>query len=48
MLAHVGSASVAGVESHAVSVEVNISVGLPSFVVVGLPHGAVREGPTEM
>ena len=44
MLAQVGSASVAGVESHAVSVEVNISVGLPSFVVVGLPHGAVREG----
>jgi hypothetical protein len=44
MLAHVGSASVAGVESHAVSVEVNISLGLPSFVVVGLPHSAVREG----
>ena len=44
MLAQVGSASVAGVESQAVSVEVNISVGLPSFVVVGLPHGAVREG----
>jgi len=44
MLAQVGSASVAGVESHAVSVEVNISVGLPSFVVVGLPHSAVREG----
>ena len=44
MLAQVGSASLAGVESHAVSVEVNISVGLPSFVVVGLPHSAVREG----
>ena len=44
MLAQVGSASVAGVESHAVSVEVNISVGLPSFVVVGLPHSSVREG----
>ena len=44
MLAQVGSASVAGVESHAVSVEVNISLGLPSFVVVGLPHSAVREG----
>ena len=24
--------------------EVNISVVLPSFVVVGLPHSAVREG----
>ena len=34
----------AGVESNGVSVEVNISVGLPSFVVVGLPHSAVREG----
>jgi magnesium chelatase family protein len=44
MLAQVGSASVAGVESHAVSVEVSLSLGLPSFVVVGLPHSAVREG----
>ena len=44
MQAQVGSASVSGVESHGVSVEVNISVGLPSFIVVGLPHGAVREG----
>ncbi len=44
MLAQVGSASVAGVESHVVSVEVTISFGLPSFVVVGLPHSAVREG----
>jgi magnesium chelatase family protein len=44
MLAQVGSASVAGVESHAVSVEINIALGLPCFVVVGLPHGAVREG----
>jgi small-conductance mechanosensitive channel len=44
MLAQVGSASVAGVESHAVSVEVNISLGLPSSVVVGLPDSAVREG----
>ena len=26
------------------SVEVNLSVGLPPFVVVGLPQGAVREG----
>jgi len=44
MLAQVASASVAGVESRAVSVEVNISVGLPSFVIVGLPHSSVREG----
>ena len=33
-----------GVESHSVLVEVNFSVGLPAFVVVGLPQGAVREG----
>ena len=33
-----------GVESYPVSVEVNLSVGLPAFVVVGLPQGAVREG----
>ena len=33
-----------GVESRSVSVEVNLSVGLPAFVVVGLPQGAVREG----
>ena len=33
-----------GVESHSVSVEVNLSVGLPAFIVVGLPQGAVREG----
>jgi magnesium chelatase family protein len=44
ILAHVRSASVQGVESHSVSVEVNLSVGLPAFVVVGLPQGAVREG----
>jgi len=44
ILAHVRSASVHGVESRAVSVEVNLSVGLPAFVVVGLPQGAVREG----
>lgn len=44
MLAHVRSASVSGVESRSVLVEVNLSVGLPSFVVVGLPQGAVREG----
>ena len=44
ILAGVSSVSVQGVESHSVLVEVNLSVGLPAFVVVGLPRGAVREG----
>ena len=33
-----------GVDSHAVLVEVNLSLGLPALIVVGLPQGAVREG----
>jgi len=43
ILSSVRSASVQGVEIHSVLVEVNLSVGLPAFVVVGLPRGAVRE-----
>ncbi|MBW3535204.1 MAG: ATP-dependent protease, partial [Gemmatimonadetes bacterium] len=44
MLAHVASAAVMGVESYLVRVEVALTSGLPSFTVVGLPQGAVREG----
>lgn len=44
MLASVASAAVRGVESYLVRVEVNLASGLPSFAVVGLPEGAVREG----
>src|SRR5688572_25764487 len=44
MLASVASAAVRGVESYLVRVEVNLAPGLPSFAVVGLPEGAVREG----
>src|SRR5690606_17537836 len=44
MLASVASAAVRGVESYLVHVEVNLSSGLPTFAVVGLPEGAVREG----
>ena len=44
MLASVASAAVRGVESYLVRVEVNLSPGLPTFAVVGLPEGAVREG----
>ena len=44
MLARLTSAAVAGVEAYPVSVEVDISSGLPGISVVGLPHSAVREG----
>ncbi|MFC1660137.1 YifB family Mg chelatase-like AAA ATPase [Gemmatimonadota bacterium] len=44
MLAQVMSAALRGVESYLVRVEVNFGNGLPSFSVVGLAEGAVREG----
>lgn len=44
MLASVASAAVRGVDSYLVRVEVNLAPGIPSFTVVGLPEGAVREG----
>ena len=44
MLASVASAAVRGVESYPVRVEVSLAPGLPSFAVVGLAEGAVREG----
>lgn len=44
MLAQLTSASLRGVDAYPVRVEVNVASGLPSFSVVGLPRGAVREG----
>jgi magnesium chelatase family protein len=44
MLALVRTAALRGVESYQVQVEVALSRGLPSFTVVGLAEGAVREG----
>ena len=44
MLAHVKTGAVHGVDPFLVSVEVNLTSGLPTFTVVGLAHGAVREG----
>ena len=44
MLASVASAAVRGVENYLVRVEVSLAPGLPSFAVVGLAEGAVREG----
>lgn len=44
MLARVRTAALRGVDSYPVQVEVALTRGLPSFTVVGLPEGAVREG----
>ena len=43
MLAHVWSASLLGVDASLVHVEVDVSFGLPSFTLVGLPDSSVRE-----
>jgi magnesium chelatase family protein len=43
VLATLKSASVVGVEAFLVSVEVDVSFGLPSFTMVGLPDASVRE-----
>lgn len=44
MLATIWSAALEGVDAYAVRVEVDVGPGLPSFSVVGLPHGSVKEG----
>ena len=43
MLGVVPSATLLGVDGHAVTVEVHVSSGLPSFTVVGSPDAACRE-----
>ena len=43
MLAKITSSTVMGVDAHAVSVEVDLSNGLPNFQIVGLPDTAVNE-----
>lgn len=43
MLAKVMSCAVVGLEGEVVEVEVDISAGLPSFTIVGLPDTAVQE-----
>lgn len=43
MLATIFSSTLYGVEGRRVEVEVQVSAGLPSFTVVGLPDAAVRE-----
>ena len=44
MLARITSAAVLGIDAYLVDVETDIAGGLPSFVTVGLPQGAVKEG----
>ena len=43
MLAKVSSASLNGIHAYEVEVEVDVALGLPGFVTVGLPDTAVRE-----
>ena len=43
MLARVRSATLRGIEAAVVSVEVDVTSGLPSFTTVGLPDSTVRE-----
>lgn len=43
MFAHVMSTSYLGIEGYPVTVEVDISSGLPAFELVGLPNIAIRE-----
>ena len=43
MLFKVSSSSLVGIEAYLVEVEVDVSLGLPGFITVGLPDPAVRE-----
>ena len=43
MLFKIFSASLRGIEAYTVEVEVDIRLGFPQFITVGLPDAAVRE-----
>lgn len=43
MLAHARSLAVFGIDSYPVEIEADMSLGLPTFTIVGLPDNAVRE-----
>jgi len=43
MLFRIASAALLGIDAYLVEVEVDVSAGLPQFVIVGLPDAAVRE-----
>ncbi|MEY2423615.1 MAG: magnesium chelatase family protein [Acidimicrobiaceae bacterium] len=48
MLASIRSATLLGVDGHPVTVEVHVSVGIPSFTLVGLPDTACREASSRV
>lgn len=43
MLAAIRSAAVLGIDAYDVTVEVDAATGLPQWIIVGLPNGAVKE-----
>ncbi len=43
MLFKIASSTLLGIEAYVVDVEVDISLGLPNFIIVGLPDASVRE-----
>lgn len=43
MIAEIVSGAVVGIDGFAVTVEIDLAKGLPSFIIVGLPSAAVRE-----
>ena len=43
MLAAIRSAAVLGIDAYDVTVEVDVALGLPQWMIVGLPANAVKE-----
>ena len=43
MLAAIRSAAVLGIDAYDVTVEVDVALGLPQWIIVGLPANAVKE-----
>jgi magnesium chelatase family protein len=43
LLARVTAGAVLGIDAYLVTVEADVSSGLPAFYMVGLPQGAVKE-----
>ena len=43
MITKTNSASVLGIDAHPADVEVDVSIGLSTFNIVGLPDGTIKE-----
>ena len=43
MIAKIKSFTVVGIEAYPIEIEVDVSLGLPSINIVGLPNNAVKE-----